>query len=160
MLSGRLGFSPTPPGPVAADQKSALVGRRLPLLQLTDLDGHPVSADQLRGRPVLLNFWATWCIPCRAEMPEIEHEARLFGNKVAIVGVDEAEDAPTIRSFVAEIGVTYTIWRDPNSQVDSLLHGSGLPYSIFLDKQGVARRVFLGQMNRQYVDDRLRELSR
>ena len=145
---------------MAADQKSALVGKQLPALKLTDLEGHPVSADQLRGRPVLLNFWATWCIPCRAEMPEIQHEANVWGDKVKIVGVDDGEDAPIIRTFVTDIGVTYTLWRDPTSQVDSLLQAPGLPYSVFLDRQGVIRRIFLGQMTREYIDDRLRELAR
>jgi cytochrome c biogenesis protein CcmG, thiol:disulfide interchange protein DsbE len=161
LLRGRQGGLPTAStGSVASDQKSALVGRRLPSLKLTDLDGHPVSPDQLRGRPVLLNFWATWCIPCRAEMPEIQHEANVWGQRVAIAGVDDREDAATIRAFVSEIGVTYTIWRDPTSQVDSLLQAPGLPYSVFLDRQGVVRRIFLGQMSRQYIDDRLRELAK
>jgi thiol-disulfide isomerase/thioredoxin len=161
LLRGRQGGLPAVrTGSVAADQKSGLVGKQLPALKLTDLDGHPVSPDQLRGRPVLLNFWATWCIPCRAEMPEIQHEANVWGNKVAIVGVDDGEDAPTIRSFVSGIGVTYTLWRVPTSQVDSLLQAPGLPYSVFLDKQGLIRRIFLGQMSRQYIDDRFRELTR
>ena len=93
-------------------------------------------------------------------MPEIQHEANVWGNKVAIVGVDDGEDAPTIRSFVSGIGVTYTLWRVPTSQVDSLLQAPGLPYSVFLDKQGLIRRIFLGQMSRQYIDDRFRELTR
>ncbi len=162
LLRGRQGVVPAvSTGSVAADQKSALVGRSLPALKLTDLEGHPVSTDQLRGRPALLNFWATWCIPCRAEMPEIQHEANVWGNKVAVVGVDDGEDAATIRSFISDIGVVkYTLWRDSAGQVDSLLQAPGLPYSIFLDKQGVVERVFLGQMSRQYIDDRFRELTR
>ncbi len=162
LLRGRQGGLPAvSTGSLAADQKSALVGRPLPALKLTDLEGHSVSADQLRGRPVLLNFWATWCIPCRAEMPEIQHEANVWGNKISVVGVDDGEDAPTIRSFVSEIGVVkYTLWRDSTGQVDSLLQAPGLPYSVFLDKQGVIKRIFLGQMSRQYIDDRFRELTR
>jgi len=61
---------------------------------------------------------------------------------------------------VSGIGVTYTLWRVPTSQVDSLLQAPGLPYSVFLDKQGLIRRIFLGQMSRQYIDDRFRELTR
>lgn len=161
LVRGRQGALPAvSTGSVAADQKSALVGKPLPALRLTDLEGHPVSADQLRGRPALLNFWATWCIPCRAEMPEIQHEANVWGNKVAVVGVDDGEDVPTIRGFISDIAVVkYTIWRDSTGQVDSLLQAPGLPYSVFLDKQGVVKRVYLGQMSRQYIDDRFRELT-
>ena len=57
----------------AADQASPLVGKPLPDLHLVTLDGRAVSPSQLRGKPALLNVWATWCIPCRAEMPDIEH---------------------------------------------------------------------------------------
>jgi len=145
---------------VALDQNSPLVGKRLPGLHLTDLDGHPVSVDRLRGRPVLLNYWATWCIPCRAEMPEIQHEASVWGAKVAIVGVDDGEDSATISSFIRDIGVTYTIWRDPTGEVERLLKAPGLPFTIFLDREGTVRRVFLGQMTRDYIDARLREVAR
>jgi thiol-disulfide isomerase/thioredoxin len=162
LLRGRQGVLPVAStGSVAADQKSPLVGKTLPALRLTDLDGHPESPDQLRGRPALLNFWATWCIPCRAEMPEIQHEVNVWGSKVSVVGVDDGEDAATIRSFISDLGVVrYTLWRDSTGQVDSLLKAPGLPYSVFLDKQGVVKRIFLGQMSRQYIDDRFRELTR
>ena len=147
------------PASVSADQNSPLVGSHLPQLDLVSMDGKPVSSDQFLGRPVLLNFWATWCIPCRAEMPDLQHEANAWGDRVAVVGVDDGEDAATIRTFLDQLGITYTIWRDPKGQVDSLLKAPGLPYSIFLDKGGTVRQVHLGQMDRQYVDDRFKELT-
>ncbi|MHB8507940.1 MAG: TlpA family protein disulfide reductase [Candidatus Dormibacteria bacterium] len=142
----------------SSDQVSALVGKPLPSLNLVDLDGKAVNFDGFRGRPVLMNYWATWCIPCRAEMPDIQHAANSFGNSVAIVGVDDAEDAPTIMAFLPEIGVTYPIWRDPTGKVETILHAPGLPYTIFIDRRGKVERVRLGQMTRQYIDDRLREM--
>ncbi len=149
-----------PPRPSsAADRNDPLIGRPLPTLSLTDLDKRPVSPEQLRGRPVLLNFWATWCIPCRAEMPELQHEATQWGGRVAIVGVDDGEDAATIRSFTDQLGITYALWRDDSGQVDRLLNAPGLPYSIFLDRGGLVRQVHLGQMDRKFIDDRLKELA-
>ena len=107
---------------------------------------------------MLLNVWATWCIPCRAEMPDIEHEARVFRRRVAIVGVDQGEDPATITAFTQPLGITYTIWRDPTNRVDALLHAPGLPYSIFLDRAGNVRSIYLGQMDRAFIDARLQEL--
>ncbi len=139
---------------------SALVGKELPALQLTDLDGHTVSVSQLRGRPALLNFWATWCIPCRAEMPEIEHEHRQWADRVAIIGVDDGEDAATIRGFTGELGISYPLWRDQTGQVDHLLQAPGLPYTIFLDRDGKVRQVYLGEMDRGYMEQQLTILTK
>ena len=129
----------------------------MPPVNLSDLTGRPVSVAALRGRPVLLNFWATWCVPCRAEMPELQYESRKFGDSVRIIGVDEGEPVDAINQFVTEIGVTYPIWRDPSNQVDSILKAPGLPYSIYLDRHGKVRTVRLGIMARSYIDDQLSE---
>ena len=142
----------------AGDQVSPLVGKPLPDLHLVTLDGRPASPGQLKGRPALLNVWATWCIPCRAEMPDIEHEARAFGGRVAIVGVDQGEDPATITAFTQGLGITYTIWRIQTDRVDTLLHAPGLPFSIFLDRAGIVRRIYAGQMDRSFIDARLQEL--
>src|SRR5258708_34222475 len=77
VFRGRQGVLPVvSTGSLAADQKSALVGKQLPTLELTDLDGPPVSAAQLRGRPALLNFWATWAFPSRSGMPDSHAQAQ------------------------------------------------------------------------------------
>jgi len=108
-----------------------------------------------RGKVVVLNFWATWCVPCRAEMPELQFESRKFANSARVIGVDEGEPVDVIRQFVNEIGVTYPIWRDPTNQVDGILKAPGLPYSIYLGKDGRVRTVRLGIMVRSYIDDQL-----
>jgi len=99
--------------PRSALEPTGLVGKPMPAVSLVDLEGHPVSVSDLRGKPMLLNFWATWCIPCRAEMPELQYESRKFGDSVRIIGVDEGEPVADITQFVTEIGVTYPMWRDP-----------------------------------------------
>jgi len=142
--------------PRSALQPSALVGKPLPQLSLTDLDGHTVLAQNLRGKPVLLNFWATWCVPCRAEMPDLQFESRRFADSAQIIGVDEGEPVDVIRQFVTEIGVSYPIWRDPSYQVEGILKAPGLPYSIVIGKDGRVRNVRIGIMVRSYIDDQLR----
>src|SRR5438067_9014782 len=127
----------------AGDYPSVLAGRPLPPLRLTDLDNHPVSPDQFHGRPVMLNFWATWCIPCRSEMPDIEREWRAWKGRVEIVGVDDGESASPIRSFAHEVGVSYPLWRGPTATVDRLVQAPGLPYPIFLARTGTVRRIYL-----------------
>lgn len=152
--------NPVPVARASGGAASPLVGKALPTLQLTDTDGRQVSIDQLRGRPAMLNFWATWCIPCRAEMPEIEYEHRQWTDRVAIIGVDDGEDAATIRGFTSELGISYPIWRDQRGQVDHLLKAPGLPYTIFLDRDGKVRQVYLGQMDRGFIEQQLTMLSK
>lgn len=91
-------------------------------------------------------------------MPDIQHEATAFGGRVAIVGVDLGEDPATITAFTQGLGITYTIWRDPANRVDQILHAPGLPFSIFLDRSGLVRRVYLGQMDRGFIDAQLQQL--
>jgi thiol-disulfide isomerase/thioredoxin len=143
--------------PRSALEPTGLVGKPLPAVNLVDLEGHPVSVSDLRGKPVLLNFWATWCIPCRAEMPELQYESRKFGGSVQIVGVDDGEPVADITQFVTEIGVTYPMWRDPSNQVDKILKAPGLPYSIYMDRNGKVRTVRIGLMVRGYIDDQLKQ---
>jgi cytochrome c biogenesis protein CcmG/thiol:disulfide interchange protein DsbE len=142
----------------AGDQASPLVGKALPYLRLATIDGRAADPRQLIGRPALLNVWATWCIPCRAEMPDIEHEAQVFRGRATVVGIDQGEDSATITGFTQGLGITYTIWRDPTDQVEKLLNAPGLPYSIFVDRGGIVRWVYLGQVDRVYIEARLKQL--
>jgi len=143
--------------PRSALEPTRLVGKPMPAVSLVDLQGHRVSVSDLRGKPVLLNFWATWCIPCRAEMPELQYESRELGDTVHIIGVDEGEPVADITQFVTEIGVTYPMWRDPSDQVDGILKAPGLPYSIYMDRHGRITTVKIGLMLRGYIDEHLKQ---
>lgn len=142
----------------ATELTSPLVGKPMPQLDVVDLNGNTVNFGSLKGRPVLVNFWATWCVPCRTEMPDIERGAHKWAKSATVIGVDDGEDVPTIRAFLAEVGVTYTIWRDPQGQVDKRFDAPGLPYTVFLDRRGVIKRIFLGRMSAAYIDARLQEM--
>jgi thiol-disulfide isomerase/thioredoxin len=111
---------------------------------LTDLNGAPVKLDAYRGRVVLLNFWATWCAPCRKEMPELEKLNRTLDNRQAIVVGVAADELPGVKAFVARLGVKY-----PNlaGDADSIFRWTGslgnqamgLPFSVLLDRDGNVR---------------------
>ena len=138
---------------------SVFVGKAFPALALQDLDGRPAAVAGLAGRPALVNFWATWCIPCRAEMPDIEHEFRAWKGRVSVVGVDDGEDVAAIRGFTQELGISYPIWRDPQTDVEKIFNAPGLPYTVFVDRSGKVQTVFLGQMSRDYIEQQLRHLG-
>lgn len=91
-----------------------------------------VSLASLRGRPLVLNFWASWCVPCRKEMPAIEAVAHRFGASVNFLGVDTNDTRSAALSFAAQTGVTYPLGFDPAATVASSYGVYGLPTTFFV----------------------------
>jgi peroxiredoxin len=112
-------------------------GAAAPSFTVRGLDGASHSLADYRGRVVVLNFWATWCIPCRAEIPDLEHEARVQDPaKVAVIGVDWKEDPAPVAAFVKEIGAGYPILLDRDGRVYTAYEVSALPQTFVIDRDG------------------------
>jgi cytochrome c-type biogenesis protein len=132
---------------VPAEGTSVLVGERAPAYAATMLSGDTVSTADLEGKVVLLNVWATWCAPCREEIPYLQslYEAhRERGLEIVGVSVDARGQEETIEGFIRDFGMTYPIWRDPDERVQSLFMALGVPASYIIDRQGVLRWRRLG----------------
>lgn len=129
------------------DRREVAIGKVAPAYTATRLDGGLASLDELRGRVVLLNVWATWCAPCREEIPYLQslHD-RHAGNGLEIVGVsvDAAGSEETIREFQRDFGMKYPIWLDPDERVQTLYLALGVPASYLIDRDGVLRWKHLG----------------
>lgn len=108
------------------------------------LDGQTVQLSQLRGQVVFLNFWATWCVPCKREMPAMErvHQA-LQGQPFRMLAVNLQEGPDAIRTFVDELGLTFDIVLDPVGEITREYRVNNLPLTYLIDKQGmiVARAI-------------------
>ncbi|HTJ87498.1 MAG TPA: TlpA disulfide reductase family protein [Terriglobales bacterium] len=103
---------------------------------LTDLDGKAWNLKDLKGKVVLLNFWATWCPPCRKEMPDLEMLYRRFGAQgLIILGIDD-EEAETVKPFIAQQGITYPVLLDPGRKVNTLFQIEGIPKTFVYDRDG------------------------
>ena len=112
---------------------------RAPEYATATLDGDSVSLAELEGEAVLLNVWATWCAPCRREIPELQalHEAhRDEGLHVVGVTVDSRHVEADIRSFIDEFGMTYDIWWDPDQAIVGKLGAVGVPLTVLIDRDG------------------------
>jgi peroxiredoxin len=111
-------------------------GRQHANFTLTDLQGKSWSLRELRGKVVLVNFWATWCPPCRKEMPDLEALYNRFkGDGLVVLAISD-EDAATVRPFIAERQVTYPILLDPGRKVNDLFQVEGIPKTFIYDREG------------------------
>lgn len=134
------------------------IGRLAPDFTLSDLDGNWFRLSDLRGKVVFVNFWATWCPPCRAEMPEMEAVYQEYKDKnVVVVGVDISESEDEVRQFVGEGGYNWTFVIDTTGVVMESYDITAIPTSIFIDREGVIRAVNIGAMNKRGMEAKLAE---
>lgn len=138
------------------------VGSLAPEIQLKDLEGNAVRLRDFRGKPVLVNFWATWCAPCRIEMPIMEKKYRAYreSEKFVILAVDVKDDSgvDAVRNFISELSLTFPVLLDSDGQAETAYHVLGLPTSFFIDRRGVIRATRVGAMSEQYIDEQLQKI--
>ena len=130
-----------------------------PQLELTDLQGNPVSLADERGKLVLVNNWATWCPPCKTEMPELQayyqaHRSQGF----EIIAIESGEPASTVSAFVRQFGVTFQVWLDPHSAALDAFRNWDLPSSYVVDRQGTLRMSWTGPLTRAALEKYLTPL--
>jgi cytochrome c biogenesis protein CcmG, thiol:disulfide interchange protein DsbE len=123
------------------------VGAVAPEFAALTLSGDSASLADYHGEVILLNVWATWCIPCREEIPALQrlHDAYSEqGLRIVGVSVDAAGEAATVREFVQSFGVGYDIWLDPAEQIISTFRVIGVPNTFLIDREGVVRWKHIG----------------
>jgi len=131
----------TPTGVPARPQK----GFRAPDLTLLNLEGQEVSLSDFRGKLVLVNFWATWCSPCRQELPAIQAQYESTDDLV-VLGVNFQEGADEVRPFVTEAGLTFPVLLDETGRATLIYRVRGLPTSFLVDADGLIAAVHVGPM--------------
>lgn len=148
--------SPTPtttpggsPSTTATSRPPArpIAGFPAPDFELNSLDGPKVSLSSFRGQPVVLNFWATWCSPCRHEIPflqDIAMDPDWLDRGLEMVAVDIQESEGDVRQFMEANGMTYRVLLDRSGAVASLYNIRGIPTTFFIDKDGIIQNVKVG----------------
>lgn len=126
-------------------ETGAAVGDRAPDFQLQDLEGNEVSLSSLRGNPILLNFWATWCPPCRLEMPFIQEVYQEWTDKgLVILAIDMGESTATVREFMQNNNYTIPVLLDTRRVVSQKYNVTAIPTTFFIDRNGVIQDKLIG----------------
>ena len=130
-----------------------------PDFALKGLDGQAYRLSDFRGRPVVLNFWGTFCPPCVREMPLLQKMHESFKDQgVVILGVNLNEPEVTVRSFVRQYDIQYPILLDKGYQVRDLYGVMDYPTTFFIGKDGTIQSVFVGELNESYVQGQILKL--
>jgi cytochrome c biogenesis protein CcmG/thiol:disulfide interchange protein DsbE len=136
------------PSGSGANGPAALVGKPGPSFAVVDMAGRPASLADYRGKIVVLNLWASWCPPCRAEMPDLERLYRDYAKRgVVVLGVDQGEAADRARTFATSLGITYPVLIDDAQQYGRVYAALGLPTTIVVDRTGVVAQAFDGALS-------------
>jgi peroxiredoxin len=131
------------PSPWGADE---LIGKKAPDFTLKDLAGGPTSLSSMKGKTVLVNFWATWCPPCRDELPSLSRLSGLYRNKGLVVLAVATDKRPAdAKSFLDRHSFTFQTLTDPDLKASRLFRVFSMPTSFLIDRNGVVVKRYLGE---------------
>jgi cytochrome c biogenesis protein CcmG, thiol:disulfide interchange protein DsbE len=139
------------------------VGALAPEIDLQSLTGDHVVLSQLQGRRVIVDFWATWCGPCREEFPVLVRKYKQYqGQDLVIVGVNTGDNNSDdgVRNFMRDTVVNFPIVRDLDDRLGQAYRINGLPTSIFIDRQGIVRNIVVGgPLTDEFIDQQIAKLN-
>ncbi|PFJ15157.1 thiol:disulfide interchange protein [Bacillus cereus] len=140
------------------------IGKSAPDFELTKLDGTNVKLSDLKGKKVILNFWATWCGPCQQEMPDMEAFYKEHKENVEILAInytpsEKGGGGEKVSNFAKEKGITFPILLDKNIDVTTTYKVITIPTSYFIDVKGVIQDKFIGPMTQKEMEKRIAKLK-
>ena len=142
----------------SASVEAALVGYTAPDFLLQTTANEELRLSDLRGQPLVVNFWATWCGPCRAEMPALVRLEAEHAGVARVIGVNQGESAEIITAFADELNIVYPLLLDPGNAVNRQYGVRGLPTTLFIDRDGVIRDQIVGAASEAVLAARLEAL--
>ena len=137
----------------AGEGPAPIVGRRAPDFTLGALDGGTGSLTGLAGKPVVVNFFATWCLPCKKELPAFQELSTRYAEQgLTFVLVDMQEDPDDVASFLGELGITLPAVVDSSGEVGKTYRVRGLPSTFFVGRDGLIKQAQLGELDTRLLE--------
>jgi peroxiredoxin len=144
------------PADLASLEIAPTQGALAPDFSLFNVEGDQITLSELRGHPVMINLWATWCAPCRIEMPHIQDRFERYADDgFLVLAVDFDEPAEFVADFRDELGLTFDLLLDPGAEVQELYRNRNYPSTFFVDENGVIQVQHIGVMTEGQLDQNL-----
>jgi peroxiredoxin len=139
--------------------KSTVIGAQAPDFELSDVDGNRVRLSDFKGKPVLLNFWATWCLPCKIEMPVLDDRYGKNRGRLEVLAINFDEPKEIVQEFASDLGLSLNVLLDPGGVVQGLYGVRGYPTSFLVDRTGIVRIHHIGLLTEGQLDKYLNEVG-
>lgn len=142
-----------------ASQEAPVKGSLAPNFNAQTLHWEPTSLNEHIGKPVMLNFWATWCAPCRFEMPAIQERHERYSNELVILAINNNESEDLVIAYEVELGLSFDIVMDPGAIIQDLYQIRGYPTSVFINAEGIIQNIHIGLLTESQLDEYLAEIG-
>jgi cytochrome c biogenesis protein CcmG, thiol:disulfide interchange protein DsbE len=132
---------------------SVTFGQPAPDFSATTLDGKQVRLSDLKGSTVAISFWASWCIPCKTELPELQKASTRYSNKqLIILAVNAGEPESIVRAFISDFNISFPVLLDQDKTITSQYHVSPLPITFWVGANGVLKAEQIGPLDQELID--------
>ncbi|MCL4560412.1 MAG: TlpA family protein disulfide reductase [Chloroflexi bacterium] len=143
--------------PASTDQ--IRVGAHAPIFATSTLDNQSVNLQQALGKPVLINFWATWCPPCREEMPLLNDASVKYASELTVIGVNVDEPVSSVQNYISQMKISFPIWMDPGGAISDRYLVDAFPTTFILDKNGIIQILKIGAFTQDELDNDLEKVG-
>jgi thiol-disulfide isomerase/thioredoxin len=154
-----VGFGATLFVPGSAAHSSIDIGSPVPDFVLSGVQSQKIRLEDFRGKAVILNFWATWCAPCKQEMPLLQKFADTFGTSVVVIGIDSQEQATDVATYLQENQIQFPVALDLDGEITRKYQVNGFPTTFFLDQNGILRSEQIGALREDLLQDHLQAVG-
>jgi peroxiredoxin len=149
---GRSGIQPDTESSTSSYSQA---GNAAPEFELDSLEGSRVNLSDFTGHPVLINYWATWCPPCREELPLIQERLDRYSPDLVVLTINAGEDPETIRNFIRQKAFSFHVLLDPDWKAEALYGIYAYPTTVFIDREGLIQARYVGGMSAEILDEYL-----
>jgi peroxiredoxin len=141
------------------EESLPVINNTAPDFRLKTIQGKYVQLSQLQGSAVLINFWATWCQPCRLEMPSIQDQYVQYQPELLVLAVNLSEPFEVVNEFVNNLNLSFDVLLDPDGSIPDLYNVRGYPTSFFIDAKGIIRIIHIGYMTESQLENYLSQVG-
>jgi cytochrome c biogenesis protein CcmG, thiol:disulfide interchange protein DsbE len=153
LLGGLILWFGTPrlENPLTVGKSLPKIGAQIPDFKVTDLKGNKVTGNSFQGKPLIINFWATWCAPCKLELPLLQDTAHKYEKNINLIAVDSDETGEVVKKYVAQNNYNLPVMMDESGEMSNAFGVHAFPVTFFIDEKGILQSIHIGQLDEKLI---------